>query len=285
MLDHSSPQAVDWPDLIRRFDHRQAQALVLVGSFARGTANAFSDVDLLRLTTRAAPSLPGRGSHLVHGRLVTVKDAAPAEVETWFVRPELAVTNVPGLREGRALQDRGGVFAPLQARARAFVWDDAMQQRADAFASEELVGWIEEVHKGLVVLVGPRRGETGRLLDAEFGLSWGLNRLISVQRGVPLVPLASGERWSDDWFVQVEQAVGLGSQWARWRRQAFGLPPDLPLPVPQRVRAGLWLYVATAELLAGVLTPAAEPMVAETVRLIHEALPEMAEAVAPAPQP
>ncbi|MBI3971345.1 MAG: hypothetical protein HY332_08645 [Chloroflexi bacterium] len=123
-----------------------------------------SDVDLVRFTTASVPSLPDSGSHLVAGRLVVVSDAPPDEVETWFVQTELAVSRIPGLRQGRPLRDRGGYFAAHEVRAQAFVWDAAVQARADAFANQAMVGWVEEVHNGPARL---RSGDVGRLLDAE----------------------------------------------------------------------------------------------------------------------
>lgn len=275
--------SVDWPRMVRRFDHPAARALVLVGSHARGDPNAFSDVDLVRFTSSDAPSLPGAGVHLEGGHLVAVSDCPPDEVESWFARPELALSRIPGLRSGRALRDGGGHFAALRARAAAFAWDATMQARADAFATEAMVGWVEEVHKGLAGLSGAvgRGGTTGRLLDAEFGLSWGLNRLVLVQRGVPLAPPPDGG-WSRDWFAQGEQAAGSESEWARLRRLAFGVasaadvtgaPARAPRTLEQRVAAGLRFYVATAELLADAWRPPGAGLIAHAVDLVRAALP------------
>jgi hypothetical protein len=208
--------------LAQRFDRPEVLALVLLGSHARGDPNSYSDVDLLRLAAAGAPELSDSGSHLMEVRLVVVADAVPREVESWFEQPELALTNIPGLRGGRALRDRGGSFADLQARARRFVWDAPMQAKADRYASRALVGWVDEVHKALAGLCG---GDPSKLLDAEFGLSWGLNRVVQVQRGVPLIGPSSAPA---GWFDAVEQAVGPDGAWARTRRMAFGveLRPD-----------------------------------------------------------
>ncbi|HEY3187432.1 MAG TPA: nucleotidyltransferase domain-containing protein, partial [Solirubrobacteraceae bacterium] len=219
----------------QRFDHPGVVAIALLGSHARGDPNPYSDVDLLCLAA-GAPARSDSGSHLVEGRLVVVTDAAPSDVEGWFEEPELALANIPGLRGGRALRDRDAVFAELQARARCFVWDAAMQAKADRYASRALVGWAEEVHKALA---GLSSGDPSKLLDAEFGLSWGLNRLVQVQRGVPL---AAPSGASAGWFDAVEQAVGPDSDWARTRRLAFGLARSPHGPAPtlrERVVAGL----------------------------------------------
>ncbi|HEV2126111.1 MAG TPA: nucleotidyltransferase domain-containing protein [Chloroflexota bacterium] len=285
---------VDWDGLIQRFDRPEAHALVLMGSHARGDPNPFSDIDLVRFTTASAPSLPGSGSHLVAGHLVVVSDCPPSDVEKWFAQPELALGHIPGLRSGHPLRD-DGTFAALRERAEAFVWDDAMQARADAFASDSMVGWVEEVHKGLAGLWTGDTNNTGRLLDAEFGLSWGLNRLVEVQRGVPLVPLPNGAGWSTDWFTRAEQVVGPSTEWVRLRRLVFGIPSlgnadDLDaaalagtsagtgaavghmLPLRERVRAGLRFYVATAELLADIWRPPAADLIDHTVHLVRETL-------------
>lgn len=56
---------------------------------------------------------------------------------------------IQGLRSGRALIDLDGFFRTLRQRAQAFQWDEEMQTRANHWASGQMAGWIEEVHKGL----------------------------------------------------------------------------------------------------------------------------------------
>lgn len=257
-----APPDPDWSDLVARFDCPEAQALVLMGSCARGDAGPFSDVDLVRFVADTDRAPPDAGSHLIRGRLVVVSDARPGEVEAAFVQPEVAVGSIAGLRSGRSLKDPNGYFARIQDRARAFIWDAGMQARANAYANREMVGWIEEVHKGLE---GLRRGDTGRLLNAEFGLSWGLNRLVQVQRGV----LLSGD---NEFFQAVEDAVGADTTWARLRRQVFGVGTKSPLSLEERVASGLKLYVTTAELLVDIWEPPARAMIEETVELVRNEL-------------
>lgn len=180
-------------DLVQRFDHPSVQTIALLGSHARGDAGPFSDVDLMRLLAADAPELPDNRTHLVDGQLVNVSSATLADAADWFERPEEVVSHIAGLRVARALLDHDGSFAALQARANTFAWDAAMQERADRWASRQLVGWAEEAHKGLE---GLRRGDVGRLLNARHGCSWGLNHVIQVQRGV----LVSGDNAVYDEF-------------------------------------------------------------------------------------
>jgi hypothetical protein len=257
-------QSTDFVQLARRFDAPGVQAIALVGSHSRGEAGPFSDVDLVRFLAQDTESAPDSGSHLIDGRLVVVSDVRLADSEAWFSDPEKALNHIPGLREARPLIDRDGNLAHLQQRAHRFTWDEAMQAQANAWASEQMVGLIEEAHKGLE---GLRRNHTGRLLNARFGLSWLLSRIIQVQRGVFL----SGD---NDFFEAVETAVGRDTEWARLRRIVFGIEgiASSPPTLREQVVAGLHLYVVTAELLADTLRPIDAPLINQTSARIRSML-------------
>ena len=257
------PQPLDTEALVQRFDAPTVRAIVLAGSYARGDQHALSDVDLMLFGGPAHSAPDDTQVHLIDGRLVVVSSIGPAAVEAWFTRPEQAVEVVEGLRRARALVDRNGTFARIQTRAQAFEWDDEMQSKADAWASKELAGQAEEVQKGLA---GVRSGDTGRLLNARFGLSWRLSRIVQVQRGV----LLSGD---NAFFDEVEAAVTDHAEWIRLRRRAFGVEADTPTSLREQVTAGLWLYVATAEMLAGAFRPDDGPVIEHAVGLIRDALP------------
>jgi predicted nucleotidyltransferase len=260
-MNASDNTQLNWRALARRFDLPEVDAIVLMGSYARRDAGPFSDVDLVRFTVAETTDLPGNGSHLIEDRLVVVSDVTPAEVEKGFTQPEMAVTMIQGLRNGRSLIDKQCTFANLQQRAHAFQWDDTMQAKANAWASAQMVGWIEEVHKGLE---GLRRHDPGRLLNAQFGCSWGLARVICVQRDV----LLSG----DNALVrEVTAVLGENSTWSRLCRQAFGL--DGATTLADRVAAGLRLYVETAVLLQPILRPQDAPLIQAAVNRLNNHLP------------
>lgn len=248
--------------LIRRFNAPFVSAIVLMGSQARGEAGPYSDVDIVRYTNGTGQS--EARSYLLDGHLVIVSDVSPQKVENCFVDPVAATGTIPGFRSAEILLDHGGYFAAIQERARAFQWDAAMQERANQWASAQMVGWIEEVHKGLA---GLQQNNTGRLLNARFGLSWGLNRVIQVQRGV----LTAGD---NEFYDAVAQVMGAQSEWVDLRRRAFGMENqqgETPTLADQ-VRAGLRLYVLTAQILEPILRPEDQPLIAHTVELIQGGL-------------
>ncbi len=240
-------------DLVTRFDGPQIQAILLVGSFSRGEAGPYSDVDLLRLGDMP---LPNAGSYLWQNRLVSVFGANAETAETWFSDPEKAVEIISGLRQARILLEKNGAAERLLRRAYIFVWTPELQHKADVWASQQLVGWAEEAHKGLA---GLQSGNTGQLLHAQFGLSWGLAKTIRVQRGL----LSS----SDNDFLTELQKEFAETRWLGLLQDVYGLTG---LPLTDQVRAGLEFYCLTADLLSDALQPHDRPIVEHTVLLIRQ---------------
>lgn len=232
-----------------------------MGSYARGDAGPYSDVDIVCLMRSDVDLLPGEGSHLMEGRLVHVSRVGPTQVEQWFTQPEVAVTVIRGLRSARPLLDREGAFALIQKRAYDFVWDAEMQRKANVYASHEMVGWAEEVHKGLE---GLRRGDIGRMLHARFGCTWGLARVVCAQRGI----LINGD---NTLYEDVTGAIGVQSRWSRLLRTAHGIAREdgNPPSIIEQVVAGLRLYALTAQMLTDALQPADLLLVQHTVQLIE----------------
>ena len=246
------PDKPDFDELAQAFRAPGVVAQALMGSYARGDASRFSDVDLVRFFPEA-DRLGETETHLRDGFFVVVSDAGPDQVEAWFTEPQLASATIAGLRSARSLWDPDGYFDDIQVRAKEFNWGGEMQARADAWASSQMVGWIEEVQKGLA---GLRSGDEGRLLNARYGLTWGLTNVLRVQRGI----MISGDNGT---YREVIEAIGPDSRWATLSRRAFGI--DGVDSLPNQVKAGLQLYIHTAELLSAILRPEDERKVKEVV--------------------
>jgi hypothetical protein len=250
--------------LIDRFDRPDVDALVLVGSYARGQAHQYSDIDLARFTSAHGQGRSQAFKGLIADQLVVVNDLGSAAVDEIFTKPEVASGYIAGLRVARPLRDRHNTFAHIQARARAFTWDSRMQQEANSWASEALAGWSEDMRKGLAGLI---TNDIGQLLSARFASSWGLSRIMQVQRGVLL---ESGH----DFYDVVSKVIGADSEWVRLRSIAFAIPDaqGYVSTLREQVLAGLQLYIETANLLALVLRPKDEPLIKQTIELIQEGM-------------
>ena len=254
----------DFDAIAEKFNAPTIDALVLIGSHARGEATPHSDVDIERYFVREGDAVPAGGTHMIDGHLVVVSDIHPDRVDAWFSEPNEVVNVVAGLRKAKALTDRNGTFAAIQERSHAFRWDTAMQQKANAYASEQMAGWIEEVHKGLQGLADD---DVGRLNAASFGLSWGLVNVMKVQRGIMLK--------SENHLLQrVTDVIGVDSAWSQFCWTSFGIGPaaNRPFSLQQRVRAGLNLYLASVALLSDAILPEHLPLIEATVERIENVL-------------
>jgi predicted nucleotidyltransferase len=86
--------------LIERFDGPDVDALVLMGSYARQTANLYSDIDLIRFTSAHGLYRTRIFQGLIAEQLVVVNDLGSAAVEEIFTQPQVASSDVMGLRLG-----------------------------------------------------------------------------------------------------------------------------------------------------------------------------------------
>ena len=249
------------PDFEAIAEHYRAHgvlAIALMGSFARGTSGLYSDVDIVRFRDNDLKRETAE-THLIDEQFVVISDVGPSMVSDWFSKPEDATACIAGVRAARPLWDPNAQFEGIKNRAIAFVWDANMQEKANAYASEAMVGWIEEAHKGLE---GLRRHDIGRMLNARYGLSWGLTKVMRVQRGV----LISGDNAS---YTEVLEAIGTESVWAELSRHAFGLSG---LSLSDQVKAGLRLYAETGRVLDDIIREQDRLLVREVIRRIYSEL-------------
>jgi predicted nucleotidyltransferase len=253
--------------LAAELDDGTTVAIALMGSHARGDPTPYSDVDLLRFSGRL-PESKAQSYTLKRreGRLVSVMTTTIAARREELSRPEQAIWAVPGLRQGRILLDKRGELARLKQEADDFRWEP-LQDAADEYASYNLMGNAEEVHK---VLGGLSRGDESAMLYGTLGLCLNLPTIVAVQRGLLI-------ETENAFFRKVQQSAGQASAWTRWFRLAVGFDPTPPAVTPAQARAiaGLRLYEETASMLWRVLRPEHTEVVELTLEAIRRAeLPE-----------
>lgn len=233
--------------LATEFAAEAVHAVVLLGSYARGDADAFSDVDL-KCFVHQRPK-PRSWFGYRDGRFVTVFYGTVEERFAELGNPEAAIWAVPAFRTMRVLLDREGQAEALRQAALAFEWAP-LQPLADEQAGDDLAYRAEYVHK---LLGGLEARDASRVVGATWELVTGLTQAVATHRGV-LVP-------SDRQFFRlVQEAVGRESGWSRQQRLAAGVAmgveaPYIRPPWEMCGVAALRLYCETALLLRPILIP------------------------------
>ncbi len=199
-----------------------AEAVVLVGSHARGDAGPESDVDILAVGPQTFSfRLERRG-----GLLVSVTCRPLEAYRQGLTDPGLICAAVPGWREAVTLRDPYGTAAALIGEALDWTWAP-LEGCCDRWVAEETCSLAEEVHKLIAALRGGRGAaaavQRSVLAIRLAGGVMAVHRRIlygSENRLWDLVSAAMGEGWREAQLA----ALGLGDEgFEKTCRAALGL--------------------------------------------------------------
>ena len=245
--------------LVAELDNDDIVGIILGGSFARGEARPYSDVDIACFV-RDAVKLPQKRFFYRSGRLVSVAATNATDIQSRLTNPERAFLFTAGRR--RVLLDKDGSVTRLMQEIDAFNWQP-LAAVASRNANFYLMIAAESAHKVLNELVS---GDELALSYAVASLFSQLTLIVAIQRGVLV-------KSDSTYYRQIEESVGLDSTWTRYHRIAAGVDAgsaDVP-PVVARGIATLHLYQETARLLWSILEPPQREVIEQTVKVIEEA--------------
>ncbi len=246
--------------LLNRLNQPGVMGIALVGSYARGENEQYSDVDVDIFVESQQPE--AYALRYFDGRLVSLKSMHLQSEYDTLKRPEKAIWSVPGLRQMQILQDETGQLAVLQQAACNFDWSE-LQPAANEYAVEELMGCAEEAHK---IVSGLIQENESKVLYATWGLFKGLSNAVAVQRGL----LITSENL---YFDIIQESLGRDHPWTRAFRLAFGMDHgDAILPAYRtRGKAALDLYKQTSLLFKDIITEPHREVIVNTLQLFEQA--------------
>lgn len=231
-----------------------AEAVVLLGSHARGAAHRHSDIDLYALGPGPAYRLERRGDFLV-----AVSWRTAAQEREAFLTPARAGGAIPAWRRALLLADPAGSAAALVREARDWTWDAIGRARCDAWVAEEVTGYAEEVQK-LVGSLALRQTWTAAVQRAVLALR--LAPILAVHRR--LLYETENQLWA---LV----AAALGKRWARAQGVALGAGGE---PFERTCAAALELYGLAALETRRLLDRRQHAVVAHACALAGHPLPD-----------
>ncbi len=204
-----------------------ADAVVLVGSHARGEAGPESDVDLLAVGPRKfSYRLQRRG-----GMLVSTSSRPLGPYREALGEPGSVCAAVPGWREAVPLHDPEGIAASLIEEARGWSWGP-LERRCDAWVAEGITSLAEEAHK-LVAALGREDRQTAAI-----------QRSILAVRLAPILALHHRILYGSENALWDVVGAAMGEEWSQAQSAALGLGDEL---FEETCRGALRLYGLAAE--------------------------------------
>lgn len=246
-------------DLVQEFDHPDIVGITLGGSYARGTATEFSDVDLACFWREGVKPPPKRFLYR-QDKLISIKMTSVAEIREALKRPDSAMHAVSGKR--RLLLDKDGSVAQLFSEIEAFQWED-LQEAINAQISMWMMLKAEDVQKVL------REFEQGNAP----GLAYVISKLIEVLTHLTAYCQRIMISSDSSYYQQVQEAAGLTSAWTHFHLIATGLQAGPTGIVPLRARgiAVLHLYRETLIFARPVMQAEHRAIAEQVLRVVQEA--------------
>jgi len=264
MADVEKQQAVSLADeflhdLVRELDHPDIVGITLGGSYARGTASQYSDVDLACFWREGVKPPPKRFLYR-HGKLISIKMTSVTEIREALSQPDSAMLAISGKR--RLLLDKDGSVARLLSEIEAFRWED-LQEAANAQVSWWMMLKAEDVQK---VLREFEQGNAG-------GLALVISHLVAVLTLVTALCHSTLITNDSTYYRQVQEAAGLDSGWTRAHRIATGLEAGPAGIAPLRARgiAVLHLYRETLVFARPVMQTEQRAIAEQVLRVVQSA--------------
>ncbi len=246
-------------DLVQELDHEDIVGITLGGSYARGTATLFSDVDLACFWREGMKPPPKRFLYR-QDKLISVKMTSVTEIHEMLKRPQSAMLFVSGKR--RLMLDKDGSVARLLAEIEAFRWED-LQEPVHTHVSLWMMLKAEDVQKVL------------REFEQENapGLALVITNLVAELTSLTALCHRTLITSDSTYYQQVQEAAGLDSAWTRSHRITTGLEAGPTSIAPLRARgiAVLHLYRETLVFARPVMQTEHREIAEQVLRVVQSA--------------
>ena len=251
--------------LIADLDDETVTAIILHGSYARGDAMPpYSDVDLVRILHETPERKQQKRFIWYNGYLLNLSSRPLSIYKEWLTLPQEAIFRFSTIQDARILLDKQGIFRAFQQETRNWQWEP-LQAAANRYASQVIVELSETVLRTLRALQFQR---TVMLVQRILlHILPGVVKAIAVQQGM----LIRG----NNFLQQVQETVGMDSDWTRYYMQAAGIAVGSLSPsLEARGIAALRLYQETVRLLSPHLLPEHRETVEVLVNMVDQRLDE-----------
>jgi hypothetical protein len=183
-----------------------ADAVVLVGSVAVGSAGQWSDLDMV-VVTRQPDDWTHPHQQVRSGRVVNVDVVTVEGVRAAFASIPDALAVVPGWQQAEILADPDGIAHVLKTEAAAWSFEGRARDIGN-WAAAEVTGLAEELHKTRNVASAAARAVNATL--------------VVLQLSGPMVAMAGRHYRSENDLWDLAAEV-MGTDWEEGRDRVLGL--------------------------------------------------------------
>ena len=242
--------------LVNELDTPDVIGITLGGSYARGEATAYSDVDLACFFQEQTP-LPLKQYLYRRGYLLSIAGLTVTGVRQRLSRLPDALLFVAGSRQ--VLLDKDGSVKHLLQELASFDWA-SLEQQAREYVSFQVAMLAEQAHKILSVCSQ----------NNSLALSYATTKLLLALTEVMMVRYGVLIKNDSTYYQQVQQAVGLTSTWTALHQLVTAAQPRAAMQ--EQAHQVLHLYQETVKLAKLVMQPSHLAVAEQAVRIIDDAL-------------
>ena len=243
--------------LVNELNTPDVVGITLGGSYARGGATAYSDIDLACFFQEQA-TLPQKRYLYRGGYLISIASLTTAGVRKRLSRLPDALLMVAGPRI--ILFDKDGSVKQLFQELTLFN-PTSLEQQARGYVSFQVAILAEQAHKIL----------SGWLQNNFLALSYATTKMLLALTEVMMVHYGVLIKNDSSYYQQVQQAVGRTSSWTSLHRQAVGTQ----ISMQERAQHVLYLYQETVKITRPVMQPNHLAIAEQASQIIDDALPTL----------
>jgi predicted nucleotidyltransferase len=241
--------------LVNEFDTPNVIGITLGGSYARGDATAYSDIDLACFFQEQA-HLPLKQYLYRRGYLVSIASLTLTGVRQRLSLLPDALLIVGGSRQ--VLLDKDGSVKQLLQELASFN-TASLEQQAREYVSFQVAILAEQAHK---ILSGWSQNNSLSLAYATTKLLLALTEVMMVHYGVLI-------RNDSSFYQQVQEAVGPTSMWTALHQQLTGSQTQATMM--EQAQQVLNLYQETVKLAKPVMQLSHRTVAEQAVQIIDDA--------------
>jgi Nucleotidyltransferase domain len=246
---------------VAELDTDQIRGIILGGSYARGDATPYSDVDLACFMPDSFRPLRKRFLYR-EGHLMSIGLKTLEGVQQQLTDPYQALWIVPSFQQARVLLDKDGSMRQLKKMVEDFAWEP-LRKEAIGYAGHILTCDAEFIHKLL-----------GNVWKGNLpGIAYATTRLfddVTMCMALSYQVLITTDSL---YYQQVEASVGLDSAWTRYHRLLIEAKPSAEDTsfIEARGKLAMQLYRETAQLLWPTLYEQRRTVIEQVLSLIEQA--------------